>query len=125
MRPQLLHRTILRNRIGAGISVLSAIVGLASHKESIMRIALIAAAGEGLQSMHRGCFLQRMAFAILEGLLAPVMSTLIGLPPDWYLGKVYKTCKGIAARARRWGVLWRGTSLGSENRKTGGQDDEQ
>jgi len=55
MRPQLLHRTILRNRIGTGISVLSAIVGLASHKESIMRIALIAAAGEGLQSMHRGC----------------------------------------------------------------------
>jgi hypothetical protein len=28
-----------------------------------------------------------MAFAILEGLLAPVMSTLIVLPPDvaWYL----------------------------------------
>jgi hypothetical protein len=30
-----------------------------------------------------------------------MMSTLIVLPPDvaWYLGKVYKTCKGIAARA--------------------------
>lgn len=101
MRPQLLHRTILRNRIGAGISVLSVIVGLASPKVSIMRIALIAAAGEGSPVDASRVFLQRMAFAILEGLLAPVMSTLIVLPPDvaWYLGKVYKTCEGIAARA--------------------------
>ncbi|TPV98223.1 MAG: hypothetical protein USCAAHI_02348 [Beijerinckiaceae bacterium] len=87
MRPQLLHRTILRNRIGAGISVL--------FRDRRPRIT------QGIHHedrAHRGrwrrppvdasrVFLQRMAFAILEGLLAPVMSTLIVLPPDvaWYL----------------------------------------
>jgi hypothetical protein len=101
MRPQLLHRTILRNndwRRNLGL--------IRDRRPRITQVI------HHEDRAHRGrwrrppvdasrVFLQRMAFAILEGTLAPVMSTLIVLPPDvaWYLGKVYKTCKGIAARA--------------------------